>query len=848
MMNLGNKLSRRRKDDAGSDRDDQRKRSPASSAQALSSAASSSAGSRISRTRTETTGGGAGSATETGARMIADSYRDLMRSGTGGRRKEKPSHASSIGGASGGGGIGNINPRRRSNDRGIGTMRSSASNGGGSRDGRYRRRSSNEEDGYLGRPKSSAPSASAASGSSSAPAREAARPRARENMGESGVPGHHRQARQNVRTREGGRQPSGDHGGGSDTGTNSSAAGQTAAWRSINDDGIEPTDSQQPHKMDGGTVLLRRSSADSDAGESGSNDRKPRYMKRRERGSQQQQQRSSSMDLLSNPPDDYFRTSGQIQSGPITSTAMSDVAKFHASMPTSSFISDFPERRRASNEGATSKHYFSARPRSTATGSAASSAIKPGAVAVSGKAPDAQELEAKKQAAAAVRGRGSSADTADDDGFDDLDGDNGGSSDPITEMRALKDTHISRTNELLFDVFPAHVARALRDGRKVEPEEKEMCTIFFSDIVGYTDLVSRLLTPIQVSDLLDRLYSEFDDISEFHGVHKMETIGDAWMGVTNLIRPQDSDHCRRIALFARDVISVANKTPIDEDDPSLGFVNLRVGFHSGPVVATVVGRRNPRYCLFGDTVNVASRMESKSIKNCIQCSAASAQILKEQAPDIRLQCRGEVAVKGKGVMKTYWVLRDGEDAVNVSISDEEESRVTTDTPMSRISVDTPIGTLSSTSSAKKPPPPQDERADGDVSESLKRLGLSEEEIAEQRRLWERLSTSNESKGASKSSEEIDIDAVTDSQKKLGLSRNEIDEQRRMWMQVESRKRNSERDLDKQLRNSSMASGSSDNDRSHAPSQSGKPTMPRRLSKGSMMALQAAMKEDGYEYK
>lgn len=830
-MNLGNKLSRRRKDDPGGDRRDQRKQSSASSAQASSSAASSSAGSR-------TTGEAAGSATETGARMIADSYRELMRSGAGGRRKESPSRASSIGGTSSGDGIGNTNPRRQSNDRGIGTMRSSANNGGGSRDVGYRRRSSNEEDGYLYRPKPSAPSTSAVA---SAPTREAARPR-RESMGESGLPGHgHRQARQNARKRDGGRRLSGD---GANTGTNSAAVRPTCrpahlslARRSSND-GDEPTDSQR------GTVLLRRSSADSDAGESGSDVRKPRYMKRRERGPQQQQQRSSSMDLLSNS-DDYIRTSDQMQSGPVTSTTKPDVAKFHASMPTSSLIGDCPGSRRASNEGATSKHYFSARPRSTVNGGAASSTIKPGAVAVSGKAPDG--LEAKKQAAA-TQSRRSSADTTNDDGFDDLGGENDRSSDPITEMRALKDTHISRTNELLFDVFPAHVARALRDGRKVEPEEKEMCTIFFSDIVGYTDLVSRLLTPIQVSDLLDRLYSEFDDISEFHGVHKMETIGDAWMGVTNLVRAQDSDHCRRIALFARDVISVANKTPIDEEDPSLGFVNLRVGFHSGPVVATVVGRRNPRYCLFGDTVNVASRMESKSIKNHIHCSAASAQILKDQAPDIRLQCRGEVAVKGKGMMKTYWVLRDGENAVNVSASDEEESRVTTDTPMSRLSLDTPISALSSAPSAKKPPPTQDDGDDGDISESLKRLGLSEEDIAEQRRLWERLSMSNESKVASKSSGEIDIDAITDSQKKLGLSKNDIDEQRRMWMQVETRKRNSERDLDKQLRNSSMTSSSTDNDRSHAPTQSGKPTMPRRLSKGSMMALQAAMKEDGYDYK
>ena len=191
--------------------------------------------------------------------------------------------------------------------------------------------------------------------------------------------------------------------------------------------------------------------------------------------------------------------------------------------------------------------------------------------------------------------------------LDDFDVGDGSSSCPMTELRTLREEHISRTNDLLFDVFPAHVARALRDGKKVEPEEKSMVTIFFSDIVGYTDLVSRLLTPIQVSDLLDRLYSEFDELSDLHGVHKMETIGDAWMGVTNLIREQDEDHVKRICLFAQDAIKVANETPIDENDRSLGFVNIRVGFHSGPVVATVVGRRNKRYCLFGDTVNVASR-------------------------------------------------------------------------------------------------------------------------------------------------------------------------------------------------------------------------------------------------
>ena len=799
MVSLGNKLSRRRMDEPG---DGQRTRSSAS-------AAVSSSGSRSAPNETTGSKPTCTCRSETGAGMIPDNYRDKMRSATGGRRKDPLSHAAGtcIGGintaCSSFGGSTSINPRRRSNDRdrGIGTMRSGgagASNGdgrGGGGGGGYRRRSPNEAHG-------------------------------------------HRQAPHPLK---GGRRLSGEHGRGAGTDIGSVALGQDRTARSAHAPtprrssigGDELAAYQQPNQKDGGTLLLRRSSAYSDAG--GSDLRRPRYMKRRERGPQQQQQRSSSMDMLSNLDDGA-------SDGHASSATNPDAANFHGSVPTLSFIGDFSEGRRASNEGATSHHYFSAG--SIANASAASSAIKPGAVSVSGRAPNAQDLEAKRQAAAGL-GRRSSADTTESDGFDELDGDNGGSSCPISEMRALKDTHITRTNELLFDVFPAHIARALRDGKKVEPEEREEVTIFFSDIVGYTDLVSRLLTPIQVSDLLDRLYSEFDDISEFHGVHKMETIGDAWMGVTNLVRPQDSDHCRRIAFFARDVISVANKTPIDEKDPSLGFVNLRVGFHSGPVVAPVVGRKNPRYCLFGDTVNVASRMESKSVKNRIQCSSASARLLKEQAPDIRLQCRGEVTVKGKGVMKTYWVLHAGENDVHVSTSDEEESRVTTDTPISRISVDTPISAMSPGASAKKSSPPPDEGTDGDLSEILKRLGLSEEDIAEQRRLWERLSTSKESKIASKPSG--DVDAVANSQKKLGLSINEIDEQRQMWMQIENRKRNSERDLDNQLKHSSLTSGFTNNAKSHASAQSDKPTIPRSLSKGSLMALQAAMKEDGYDY-
>ena len=199
----------------------------------------------------------------------------------------------------------------------------------------------------------------------------------------------------------------------------------------------------------------------------------------------------------------------------------------------------------------------------------------------------------------------------------------------------------------LFDMFPRHIAEALRDGKTVEPEHKESVTVFFSDIAGFTEMSSSL-SARKVADLLDRLYTKFDGLSQKHDIFKVETIGDAYMAVTNLVKDQQVDHAKRIAEFAIDAIQAANSTPIDPSDPEKGFVNIRCGFHSGSVVADVVGTRSPRYCLFGDTVNTASRMETNSKINCILCSEASYQLLKVQCPDLPVVCRGRIAVKGKG--------------------------------------------------------------------------------------------------------------------------------------------------------------------------------------------------------
>lgn len=118
---------------------------------------------------------------------------------------------------------------------------------------------------------------------------------------------------------------------------------------------------------------------------------------------------------------------------------------------------------------------------------------------------------------------------------------------------------------------------------------------------------------------------------------------------------QNDSHTRRIAEFAVDAIAAAGNVVIDEDDPSTGNVHIRVGFHSGQVVSNVIGSLNPRYGLFGDTVNTSSRMESLSLSGKIHCSEVSAKLLKEQAPKFPLRKRGKVAVKGKGSMTTYWV-------------------------------------------------------------------------------------------------------------------------------------------------------------------------------------------------
>ncbi|CAN7939316.1 unnamed protein product, partial [Ixodes hexagonus] len=208
-----------------------------------------------------------------------------------------------------------------------------------------------------------------------------------------------------------------------------------------------------------------------------------------------------------------------------------------------------------------------------------------------------------------------------------------------------------RTDELLYQLLPKYVADELKKGSHVQPEAFDSVTIFFSDIVGFTSL-SADSTPMQVVTLLNDLYTCFDGIIDKHDVYKVETIGDAYLVASGLPIRNGNDHVReiaRMALCLREQLQYFKIRHLPKRK-----LQLRIGIHSGPCVAGVVGLKMPKYCLFGDTVNTASRMETTGEPLKIHVSPKSKELL-DLFGTFVLTLRGEVQVKGKGVMTTYWL-------------------------------------------------------------------------------------------------------------------------------------------------------------------------------------------------
>ncbi|XP_031564714.1 atrial natriuretic peptide receptor 1-like [Actinia tenebrosa] len=208
-----------------------------------------------------------------------------------------------------------------------------------------------------------------------------------------------------------------------------------------------------------------------------------------------------------------------------------------------------------------------------------------------------------------------------------------------------------KTDELLYKMLPRPIAESLKNGQPVLAESYKSVTIFFSDIVGFTALAAAS-TPLQVVHFLNDLYIAFDTIIDSHNVYKVETIGDAYMVVSGLPVPNGNKHAEEIANMALNLLECSKSFKIRHFESRQ--LQLRIGMHTGPCVAGVVGIKMPRYCLFGDTVNYASRMESNGVANRIHVSTECKKAL-DVIGGWQFEERGYIEIKGKGTVFTYFL-------------------------------------------------------------------------------------------------------------------------------------------------------------------------------------------------
>ncbi|XP_033095478.1 uncharacterized protein LOC117100037 isoform X3 [Anneissia japonica] len=214
-------------------------------------------------------------------------------------------------------------------------------------------------------------------------------------------------------------------------------------------------------------------------------------------------------------------------------------------------------------------------------------------------------------------------------------------------------TEKKHTDTLLYQMLPKSVAESLKRHQHVKAESYCSATIMFSDIVEFTRICSES-TPFQVVDMLNNVYTIFDNYIDKYDVYKVETIGDAYMVASGIPKRNGNKHGSEIALLALDLTHCIKGVGIPHKP---GYsMTIRVGIHTGAVVAGIVGSKMPRYCLFGETVNMASRMESTGLPNRIQISETAHAIL-SKIGGFLMNTRGEIHIKGRGIVLTYWLIK-----------------------------------------------------------------------------------------------------------------------------------------------------------------------------------------------
>ena len=204
-----------------------------------------------------------------------------------------------------------------------------------------------------------------------------------------------------------------------------------------------------------------------------------------------------------------------------------------------------------------------------------------------------------------------------------------------------------RSESLLLNILPRDIAARLKSGEHIIADHYPSVSILFADLVGFTPLTN-VLSPNEMVELLNEIYSHFDSLIEKHGAEKIRTIGDNYMIAAGLPRPR-ADHAQVLARLALEMNAyISSLAPVG--DRRLAY---RIGINSGPVIAGVIGHKKFAYDVWGDAVNTASRMESQGIPGKIQITQATYELLKD---DFVCESHGPVDIKGIGQKETWFLV------------------------------------------------------------------------------------------------------------------------------------------------------------------------------------------------
>jgi guanylate cyclase len=205
-----------------------------------------------------------------------------------------------------------------------------------------------------------------------------------------------------------------------------------------------------------------------------------------------------------------------------------------------------------------------------------------------------------------------------------------------------------KSDNLLLNILPKEIAEILKNRGGTIADQYDEVSILFADIVNFTPF-SAALSARQVVETLNEIFTYFDALVDEFGIEKIETVGDEYMAACGVPRAC-SDHAQSLARMALKMCEyIAARPPYNGSR-----LNIRIGIHSGPIVAGVIGRKKFAFELFGDTVNTANRMQSHGVPGKIHISRATYELLKD---DFVCEPRGKVEIKGKGEMDTWFVVR-----------------------------------------------------------------------------------------------------------------------------------------------------------------------------------------------